>query len=68
MAGKTFIKLLITILLATLIIIYFFVSKYSNLKQPSRLANIPNNAEWVGSKDGGNWYLITRFYQEILSE
>src|SRR5262245_25741025 len=50
---------------ATFASITFFIScKQTKVKAPDRLANIPQEAKWIGGADGGNWYQVI----EIISE
>jgi hypothetical protein len=65
--NKIFRRLLyITILTALSIGIYVFLTWFiSGPRNPERLANIPINAVWHGSSDGGYWFeLVERYTSE----
>jgi len=48
------------ILLLVTFIVYFLSQNHTNVIPPKRLANIPQQAEWVGGVDGGIWYQVTK--------
>ena len=58
MKKKTII-ILSTFLIILLFAYYLYLSKPVT-KTPERLANVPEQAVWVGGADGGNWYQVTK--------
>lgn len=47
------------VLIIFLLTVYFYLNK-TVTKPPERLANVPEQAEWVGGADGGSWYQIAK--------
>ncbi|MEJ0105419.1 MAG: hypothetical protein WDO19_23935 [Bacteroidota bacterium] len=57
---KSIIILMVLLLILAAGIVYFWGNGHANITPPERPANIPQQAEWVGGADGGNWYQVTK--------